>query len=121
MVLTAAMHSKSAAASAITAASAPAAQPLAPGVPADFPTAPGLSPCKPTTSGPLVTCKWHGVNGPAVYKFYKGALPKAGYTMRDSKESTTPSYSSAMSFIKGNVKGAMTIDDGELEVDFVIG
>jgi hypothetical protein len=105
----------------IVAAVSVASRPVGPGVPADFPTAPGLSKCNPTVSGPLVMCKWKGVDGHAVYTYYQKALPKAGYTLRDGKETTTPSYDAALSFIKGDVKGALSITGSDAEVDFFVG
>ena len=52
-----------------------------PGLPADFPLPPGLSPCKPLDASGEIICEWHNVDGSAIYKFYLGALPKAGYTL----------------------------------------
>lgn len=87
------------------------------GFPADFPSAPGLSACEPLVEGRYTFCIWHGVDGHAVYTFYRQALLKAGYTiLPGGGEESKPSYIAALLFSKGTFKGALRVIDTDLTI-----
>ena len=93
-----------------------------PGLPADFPLPPGLSPCKPLDASGEIICEWHNVDGNAIYKFYLGALPKAGYTLLPgSLKELPPNYHGFLSlgFKKGSAEGAVTIVSGKLSIQYL--
>lgn len=112
----------SSAATSAAPASTHGVSPAGPGRPADFPIAPGLSKCQPIVTGPEVICEWHGADGHAVYEFYHAALPKAGYILLPgAAETTSPKYLGALGFSKGDVKGAVTIQGGDVTVQVIYG
>jgi hypothetical protein len=93
-----------------------------PGLPADFPLPPGLSPCKPLDAGGEIICEWHNVDGHAMYNFYLGALPKAGYTLHPGAPKVMPpEYNGPLSlgFKKGRAQGAVTVAAGTLTIQYL--
>ncbi len=87
------------------------------GFPSDFPSAPGLSACEPLVEGRYTFCIWHGVDGHAVYTFYRQALLKAGYTiLPGGGEESKPSYIAVLLFSKGTFKGALRVIDTDLTI-----
>lgn len=80
------------------------------GFPADFPSAPGLSACEPIVDHGFTICIWQGVDGHAVYTFYRQALLKAGYMiLPGGGEDLKSMYSGAFHFAKGTFKGQLIV------------
>lgn len=88
-----------------------------PGLPADFPSAPGLSACEPLVEDHYTLCMWHGVDGHAVYTFYRQALLKAGYTiLPGGGEDSKAGYIAAFHFAKGTFKGELRVIGTDLTI-----
>jgi hypothetical protein len=90
---------------------------IGPGFPADFPLAPGLSPCKAVVDHSYTICIWHGVDGHAVYTFYRQSLLKAGYTIvPGGGEDSKVMYLGVFYFTKGTFKGVLRVIGTDLTI-----